>query len=53
MVNINVDLLIKNLKEIEKNYRMDNNKLNFNNGFADGILRSIEEIEKIAEQNND
>lgn len=53
MANINVDLLIKNLREIEKNYRMDNNKLNFNNGFADGVQRSIEEIEKMVEKNKD
>ncbi|MFP4371719.1 MAG: hypothetical protein ACLFQ4_05815 [Halanaerobium sp.] len=45
--DINIDLLIERLEEIENNYRMDNNKLNYNNGFADGVQKSIDEIKKI------
>jgi len=51
MSNINIDLLIEKLKEIEDNYRMDNNKLNYNNGFADGVQKSINEIEKMLDKN--
>ena len=47
MAKINIDLLIEKLREMEGNYRMDNNKLNYNNGFADGVQKSIEEIEKM------
>jgi hypothetical protein len=49
----NIDLLIEKLKEIEDNYRMDNNKLNYNNGFADGVQKSINEIEKMLDKNKD
>jgi len=53
MSNIDIDLLIEKLKEIEDNYRMDNNKLNYNNGFADGVQKSINEIEKMLDKNKD
>ena len=42
-----VEKLIESLKEIEDNYRMDNNKLNYNNGFADGVQKSINEINRL------
>lgn len=42
-----VEQLIENLREIEDNYRFDNNKLNYNNGFADGVKKSIDEIKKM------
>ncbi|MGM0498648.1 MAG: hypothetical protein ACQERL_00385 [Bacillota bacterium] len=53
MSSININLLIEKLKEIENNYRMDNNKLNYNNGFADGVKKSINEIEKMMDKNKD
>ena len=45
--NIDVESLIEKLQEIESNYRMDNNKLNYNNGFADGVQKSIDEIKEM------
>lgn len=44
------EILFKHLQELENKYREENDDLNYNNGFADGVQQSMNEITKILDK---